>query len=211
MRIEEKIDTGNEIINDVVRECISICNRNGYIINEIEIDFLPSNHTNSLAYFKIPSTKNDRPEIHISNSLKKDRESLKNTILHELAHYLVYKNCLRTGRYLWNDSGDTLLSNPWKGGITKPHGKEWKEIVRVFEQAIGQQIPVSGTDADYDEDALKDIEKNSKYIFQCKKCGNKLYYQRASKFTKEYDKLESDGKPLWKCSDCGGTFEKIKG
>lgn len=122
------------------------------------------------------SKKGDIYAIEISESLLdgEHNEGLKDTIFHELLH--TCPNCMN-------------------------HGSQWKQYAKKVNDTLGYNISrVSSAESKGFNDAELTI-KESKYLFQCQKCGALIGKSRQSRFTRNWT--------LYRCGNCGGELEKI--
>lgn len=111
--------------------------------------------------------------INISERLLSDNipdDGLKNTIIHEILH--TCKDC-------------------------QNHGKEWKKYASIINERYGYKIKRADTakEKGVSED---DLFANAKHKFTCTNCGNSIYRQRESKFTRNYTR--------YRCGICGGKL-----
>ena len=71
-------------------------------------------------------------------------EAIKNTILHELCHYIVWKMGEDNGAYhKYRDKwyyGRGVAKSDWSG-----HGRVWKEVADIVGKATGQNITRTGS------------------------------------------------------------------
>lgn len=115
--------------------------------------------------------------INISSRLLDDDvtdEAAKTTILHELLH-----SC--------PDGGS--------------HTGAWKRYATLVNHAYGYDIKRCTS---YEEKGIVPVEKgiHYKYVYKCKKCGQMIYRQRKSNFTKHHKR--------YRCRLCGEKFKRIK-
>ena len=140
-------------------------------------------------------------------------EAIKNTILHELCHYIVYKWGRKLGVY-YPKNGDWFINrhlgdkSDWSS-----HGRLWRQVAAKVSAATGHDI--KRTDSYATHTGVADYA-NSKYnyILKCKHCGNEFKYTRKTNFVK--DTLAGNGHAdNWWCNCGDGTksqdFEIIKG
>lgn len=115
--------------------------------------------------------------IEISSELLKDEVSDKaaeETMLHELIH--TCKGCFN-------------------------HGPEWKRIAEKVNRAYGYNVKrVTSAEEKGIEVKRPDIKKIAKYKFVCMGCGQEIYRQRESNFTRNSNR--------YRCAICGGSFKQ---
>ena len=148
---------------------------------------------------------------HMANE---PEEAVKNTIYHELCHYIVDKLAIDCGAFYEKRPGKWYLSSDiWNAKDYKGHGKVWKYVANKVGNAVGQDITRTN-DFDLHTEVGKHYDENVKYILKCKHCGYEFKYNRKTDFVK--DVLDGNGHTsnYWcKCDD--GTksheFEIIKG
>ena len=115
--------------------------------------------------------------IDISSELLKDEVSdraAEETMLHELIH--TCKGCFN-------------------------HGPEWKRLAEKVNRAYGYNVKrVTSAEEKGIEIKKPDIKKIAKYKFVCTGCGQEIYRQRESKFTRNPNR--------YICAKCGGSFKR---
>ena len=80
------------------------------------------------------------------------------------------------------------------------HGQLWKAYAAKLNRTFGLQIKGRNS-AEEKGIVVETRKKHIAHSFRCKTCGAVVERQRESRFTKNYR--------LYKCSKCGGRFEKI--
>ena len=101
-----------------------------------------------------------------------DIKALKDTLFHELLH--TCDGCMN-------------------------HGTRWKNYADRVNKAYGYNIKRC-TSAE-EKNIEDDREKLAKYKFVCEDCGQVIYRQKASNFTKNYN--------LYTCGRCHGKFKRV--
>lgn len=141
-------------------------------------------------------------------------EAIKNTIYHELCHYITDKLAIDCGAFEERSPGKWYLNNDvWGAKDYKGHGRVWKYIASRVGSAVGQDITRTNT-FDLHTEVGKHYDENVKYIVKCKHCGYEFKYNRKTDFIK--DVLNGNGHTSNYWCNCGdGTksheFEIIKG
>lgn len=140
-------------------------------------------------------------------------EAIKNTIYHELCHYVVDKIAIdkdiifsKNGK--WYARRGLPYAKNYLG-----HGSMWKHVANIVGKAVGHDITRTNS-YDLHTGVGAHAEEKYNYIIKCKHCGYEFKFVRKSGFVK--DVLDGDGhtKNYWcQCED--GTkshdFEIIKG
>lgn len=141
-------------------------------------------------------------------------EAIKNTIYHELCHYIVWQLGCWTGVYY-------KLDGKWRierSAVIRPsdwdsHGRIWQTVADVVGSAVGQKI--TRTDSYRNHTGVgSHAEDQYKYIVRCKHCGNEFKYAKRTKFITAV--LDGNGHvDRWWCN-CkdgfkGHDFEILKG
>ena len=140
-------------------------------------------------------------------------EAIKNTILHELCHYIVHKWGRKLGVYYPKNGGWYINARLGNKSDWSSHGRLWKEIASKVSAATGQEI--KRTDSYKTHTGVGDYA-NSKYnyIVKCKHCGQEFKYAKRTNFIKAV--LAGNGHTDdWWCNCKDGTkghdFEILKG
>lgn len=197
----------NEVL-DLIDECMEICEKAGYHIDDLQLAEGQNFGTyGQFTFPKNPETGGGTLTLN-SYTYKGDRNELKNTILHELAHYIDFWEQFDEGIIFFNRSCGKYQTR--RDNKFKPHGPRWKAIAAKLSRIGGVNIQRTG-DVPIINDEGKSRKDVAKYVFKCEKCGSEISYMRSSKFTQTYNEIMKNGKPRWTCARCGGKFVKIRG
>lgn len=136
-------------------------------------------------------------------------EAIKNTILHELCHYIVWKMGLDYGAYISKNGGwyygKHIDKSDWSS-----HGRIWREVADIVGRATNQTISRTDNYATH-TGVGKFAQDKYNYIAKCRHCGKEFGYVRKGDFIKSID---SDGHSTWSHSCSDGTksyyFDLIK-
>ena len=141
-------------------------------------------------------------------------EAIKNTILHELCHYVVDKIALDCGA-IYSKNGKWYLNNRdfYNAKDYTGHGKLWKFVASKVSNATGQDITRTNS---YDMHTGVGSHANDsyKYIVKCKHCGNEFKYMKRTKFVDAVISGNGHVEDWWcNCSDGtkGQDFEIVRG
>lgn len=197
------------VISDKIKklfdECVSDLKRIGY---QIDDDIILEESSTASRFGDITSIPDDNGmyRLRISKYLNNETdERIKDTLLHELAHYIVDKKAIRYGIFTQNSRGHwTIL--PGDRGRWLGHGSEWKNVIGFINLRLGTELSRTG-----DSDVFrKAAEDRIKYYVTCKNCGVTLPYMKSTKFVKDPNaKNPYNGHYIWACGTCGksGQFE----
>lgn len=183
MIIKESLK-GNESITDkhmweLIHECIDdIMEKTGYLIED-DLMWLygEGSHTFGTTYY--PQYDGGQFSIVLNKYLINDTDDkIKNTICHELCHYIHNKEMFDDGILYWKDNDTLRYTNRYQQGRDNSHGTRWKEIAREVSRALNLNPPIS-TRSSISNSSIKDYaQSKAKYIVTCKNCGHKSYYDR---------------------------------
>lgn len=155
-------------------------------------------------------------------------EAIRNTVAHELCHYLVDKINLEQGVYVWVNSSTLVVNGFYKRdtGLWKSHGDRWKRVAEEVTKLVGLEKPISVYGSyEVHTGVAKAKDEKMKWSVTCKHCGNELKFLKKTEFVKnpnitKYDYLLSKYGNLylrsksddvlnkdkrhyvWKCSKC---------
>ena len=192
-----------------------------FVLTYDDIDLEIGDALHTFGTFKWPADDEGRGKIILNKYMFEEPEEIvKNTIYHELCHYVVYKWGLQKGVYY------SVGPNRWKQNIRDfyktdwtSHGNVWKRVADKVGSATGQKI--SRTDSYKNHTGVgAEAQNKEKYRFRCTGCGSEFGYTKKTKFVDTYLEMEKwSNKPRWFCKRCGaGThagdkppFEMIKG
>lgn len=205
----------NEKIIKYINECIEELRKLGYEINN-DIEFYEGEGTGTFGSISLPQYGYEYPFILVLNKymFNEPEEAIKNTIYHELAHYIHMNNYIGNDYIFYDyDKGKWFIRKnlygvePYKG-----HGKEWKKIADNISNKLG--IKISRTD-DYETHTGvgQQYEEKVRYIVRCKHCGQELKYMKKTEFVKDPNvKIPGKDKYKWRCGNCNtsGEFEVIE-
>lgn len=234
-KIDESIASKGYITNDRILKLIDECIKTmegisffGYpdeIFHYSDIGFHEGDVLHTFGQFSWPKiygrNMQSNPKITLNkNMFSEPDESIKNTILHELCHFVVYT--MGVYDHIYFIKGTSWCSKKSDNAEWSAHGRKWKEVADIVGRVAGTKI--SRTDSMKTHPGVgQELEKRQKYIFRCKNCGNTFGYTKRTKFVDTYDQMVTAGKyegyPKWGCSKCSAgnhkgdepPFEMIKG
>lgn len=195
----------NSRINNLYRECVDDLRRIGYQIDDdIRVDEMST--TSRLGDMTPVPDDFGMYRLRLSKYLYDETDDvIKDTILHELAHYLVGKKALQSGVFERDKFGEWKIwshdRSRWLG-----HGTEWKKIINYANMRLGTNLERLGDS----EIFRKASEEKVKYFVTCKHCGQVLPYTRMTKFVKDPNAINPITKNyIWACGNChmSGQFE----
>lgn len=171
--VEECIDTMKGLSFGFVNEdCLSYD----------DIDVEEGDTTRTFGTMLMPKTPDDNFKLVLNKHMfDEPEEAIKNTILHELCHYVVDKVAIDRDVVTYKNGGWYLRTNLPFANELKGHGNVWKKVASKVGDATGQDITRLGS---YDVHTgvgqhAKDV---AKYVIQCKNCGRQICYNRRTKF-----------------------------
>lgn len=143
------------LAQECLREADAIGIKYGHIV-EIKVN------TRAVGWLGITRRKADGYHIEISDMLLPDWANdvdIKSTIMHEILHTV--HGCMN-------------------------HGPKWKQLAEYTMRFYPYDISVKGSLEDYYTDAeiYEIMDKKSKYIFYCRKCGKMIYKNRMCDFVR---------------------------
>lgn len=194
-------------IKSLIKECEQIVKNIGLIDFNTDNNFEDLNYyegetSHTFGTFFPPDDEYSNCKIVLNKHLFNEPDDvIKNTILHELAHYINYRDLLDEGLFYWNTSGTKLYIE--SGFKYKSHGEEWKAIANKISNATGLDIKRTDSYNNHTE-VGKHRDSKIKYIVTCTNCGLELPFERRTQFVKDPNRLSSDGKGYyWRCGRCG--------
>lgn len=219
-----------EISDEKIKNYFMDCVDEMYKLNFWDKDFVLHYELINLQYgdtihtfgtFKWPGDEKGEGTLILNKHMFNEPEkAIKNTIYHELCHYVVFKWGVQRGVYYtsswnnWRQNTRDFSKSAWSA-----HGQMWQMVASKVGRAVGQDI--TRTDSYNTHTGVGDeAQKRYKYVFRCTGCGNEFGYTKRTRFVDTYlDMSTWSGKPLWNCPKCGaGThsgdkppFEMIKG
>lgn len=148
--------------------------------------------------------------LSLSAYLLREKENIvKNTIYHELCHYIQMKQQFEKG-VLWYDkrSGIPMRKRKDGRGYEASHGPRWKKIASAVSAVTGLEISRTGAMEEHPE-MQKVLDKSIKYVIKCKKCGQEFPYSRRTEFVRVVQTGINERD--WHCNCGSREFELIKG
>ena len=218
-----KSSINNEQILKYVDECIEEMKKLSFgvkneeaILTYDDIDIKEGNTIHTFGTMRAPKYGyEDNFELVLNkNMFNEPEEVIKNTIYHELCHYVVDKIEINI-RVIYYKNGGWHYNKELGYDIAafKSHGWEWKHVASVVGKATGQNIERLGS---YEQHmGVGEYAKNkAEYVVKCKHCGRVFNYARKTKFiTTVLDGKGNSGSWFCRCPD--GTksheFEILKG
>ena len=213
--LKEMVSKGNIKDGRIIKyieECIdSIKNISFFpesesILNFEGLEFKEGDALKHFGTYMWPKNYNSEGELILNKYMfNESEEAIKNTILHELAHYIVFKWGTDLGVYYerngqwWYDEHNMYYKqkSDWSS-----HGNKWKYVSDKISRATGNKITRTNT-YDLHTEVGKRKEDNVKYILKCKNCGYEYKYHRMCDAVKHYDRVSpTTNKPWYYCTNC---------
>lgn len=200
----------NEKILKYIKECIANLKDLNILRSDWgnDIEYIQNKSVHTFGSMMAPKHKGENFKLTLSEYMFKESErALKNTIYHELCHYIQMKQQLELGILWYNDKNElkfkfSIKSNKYESS----HGGRWKELAERVSKATGYYLTVI-SNYDLHTEVGKQYNKTITYIITCKKCGKEFKYQRKTAFVQAV--LKNDTK-RWYCP-CGcREFELTK-
>lgn len=217
-----KQSVSNTRILQYVNDCIESMKTLHYdgmfdsYINFEDIDIEEGDTLNTFGTLLLPKTLGGAFKLVLNKYMfDEPEETIKNTIYHELCHYVVCKIAIEHG-LLYRVGGKWYLKR-YEDGLTgsdyNGHGTVWKNIAKKVGQAFNQTINRTNT-FDTHTGVGAHASNNYNYVVRCKHCGTIFHYTRMTGFVKSI--LDGNGHTAtWWCRCKDGTkghdFEIIKG
>ena len=140
-----------------------------------------SDNLNTLGMYDWPSVANPEGKIMLNiHTYNDSEESIKNTIYHELCHYVVCKWGIQKGVYI--KSGYEWFNTQASNNDWSAHGRVWKWVADKVGRAIGQSITRTDDSSHIELDKHK--EEIANYILKCKHCGREFKFIKKTDFVK---------------------------
>lgn len=166
--------------------------------DDIDVEETDSVHTFGSMRFQKASGGNFTLSLskHLFNEPDKN---IKNTIYHELCHYIQYKQWIEEGIVYWD--GIKLKCTPeYRTWEESSHGGRWQRIANDVSRLTGSKITRTNN-YEFHNEVGKVAEKRYKYIFHCKKCSSQFKYMKETDFVK--DVLSGNGHSTHYWCHCG--------
>lgn len=232
LEMKGKSQLSNERVSSLIEECCDIMRGltpqflslsqiakkdiSEEILSFDDIEFKEGDALRTFGTFKWPFKDSSAQLILNKHMFEEDDEVIKNTILHELCHYVVFKLGKALNVYRENFKGWVMSKDAQY--LWSSHGRIWKDIANIVSNATGNNITTRTNVSNHKE--VHDYQDSKiKYVFKCKNCGSEVRLFRRTKFVDTYDKISANNKPLWYCTKCKAgshvgdepPFEMIKG
>lgn len=208
-----KGDIKDKRILDLIHGCIDKLREIGYNIED-DIDFKYGSGTHTLGTMSYPVYAHKNYTLTLNDKLfDLSEETIKNTIYHELCHYIVEKKLFAKDIIYYDNLSGRLMRRKkyYKQGTHGPHGTWWQSVAQKVGSATNQDITRL---ANSDEIMNNVVAKREyKYSVTCKNCGNELKYMKATDFVKNPNAKSKNGDWYrWACGRChrSGQFEVKK-
>lgn len=188
---------GREIIKekrilDLIQECIDNIRNIGYIYDE-DMYFMWGDSLNTFGTMKFPDYDGGWYTLTLNkHMIDEDDEAIKNTIYHELAHYLDCKDLLDRGIYTFDWDGRLVTTSKYKRSIHGGHKQSWQKIADDISSKCHTKI--SRTDTYETHTGVGDYYKTRlKWTVTCTNCGMSWSYPtRRSDFCKDPNMTQWD-------------------
>lgn len=169
-------------ILDIINKCISELKSIGYHIDD-DIDFVWGDSTHTFGEMFWPKYQTGYYTLALNKyMIDEPEDAIRNTVLHELAHYINMKDQLWNDIIFWYDSS-TLKYRRAYYNKTKhsAHGTDWKRIAADISSKLHTQITRTNS-FELHPGVGKHRDDKIKYIVKCKNCGNELKYSKKTAF-----------------------------
>ena len=171
----------DEDIRKIFDKCVSTLNSIGYLIDD-DIKVEEVENWDNFGMFLYPKYEGGDCVIQLNKNGYYDKEECENTIYHELAHYLVYKQLYKNGDLMWTGYNKLSIKRSCN---YKPHGEQWRKICDRISAKTHLKFSASTEKELINPNGTTQYD-SAKYVFECP-CGNTLYYQRKTDFVKAFD------------------------
>lgn len=221
------------LLKDCVKDVASIYSN--YSSNlQTELDYIENESSKTFGTMCYPKYEGDSFKLVLNKHMYSEPDdAIKNTIYHELAHFIQMLEQFDNDVVYWSDSdGSLLASTKYRSEYWKSHGTRWRQIADEIGRKFNTEI--HSTDSFTLHTGVGDYAQDKrKWVVKCKHCGHESRYERVTDFVKNpnistYDALVkkygetkvkqrySDSSierfkklPYWSCGLCGakGEFE----
>ena len=211
----------NPHILDLIDECIKDMKNINFgltsqdFITYDDIIFEEGDTIRTFGTMFLPDASSDDFKMVLNRHMfEEPDEAIKNTIYHELCHYVVDKIAIDKGIFYEKYPGKWYMNTNHYGARNyKGHGSMWQYIANRVSNALG--IKISRTDSYETHTGVgAHAEDNYKYIVKCKHCGRVFKYTKRTAFIKSIFDNEGHSND-WYCICDDGTkchdFEIVKG
>lgn len=189
-----------------VEECIDTLNKLGFKIDD-DLELHQGDSLHTFGTFSFPKDDKSSPKLTLNKYMfEEPEESIKNTIYHELCHYLVYKDGVKAGVYFYAN-----LQGKWKYNTTelkkysanfwKHHGYKWKEYADRVGRAVRHDITRTNSYATH-TGVGQQYDKSVKYVVKCNNCNSEIKYTKRTEFVKDPNVIGRSGFYKWSCGKC---------
>lgn len=205
-----------------IEECIAVMKQIKFgfkdeekILTYNDIDTEEGSTISTFGVMSLPTRGSNNFKLVLNKHMfTESEEAIKNTIYHELCHYVVSKIAInldiiytKNGKWYHNKSSHYNFSD-FKG-----HGYQWKRVANIVGRATKQNITRTNT-YDVHTGVGAFAETKYKYIVKCKNCSKEFKYTKRTKFINAV--LAGNGyTENWWCNCPDGRkghyFEIIKG
>lgn len=218
MRGKENIS--DEKILKYIEECIadmktlSFAPYDYLYITYDDIDVEEGDTVRTFGTMYLPQSTNGNFKLVLNKHMfEESEEAIKNTIYHELCHYVVYKMAIENDIFYRKNGHWLIRNNRYDASDYKGHGRKWKQVAQKVSNAFNTEIKRTNNYA-FHTGVAAHAEDKYKYIVKCKHCGNTFKYFKKTDFIKSILDDKGHTEDWWcKCKD--GTkchdFEIIKG
>lgn len=204
----------NECINELKKIDFKFKDSKQFLTFD-DIDFKEGDALTTYGTLSLPENHNSNFKLILNKYMFDDPEEvIKNTIYHELGHYVVSKAAIYL--QIFYSKNNKWYINPaahYSAADFKGHGKIWKQVSNIIGRATNQIITRTSSD-NIHKGVGAQVERAYKYSFKCKHCGKIIKFQKKSNFVK--DVLAGNGHAdNWQCNCPDGyksqDFEILKG
>lgn len=218
MRLNEMKGKGkiSDRLYKLFKECKDALNSIGYNIeNDILLESGDTSRTFGATYWPV-SIYNQNFTIVLNKYMENEPDdAIKNTIYHELCHYINMKQQIEDGIFYWANNYSLKASNKYNNTRDRSHGIKWQNIAKDVTNKLKLPSPITRVNNYTLHPGVgQEAENKYKYIIKCKHCGYTFKFIKKTGFVK--DVLEGNGKATnWHCNCSDGykskDFEIVKG
>lgn len=209
---EARYELNDEKVLTYVKECVKVLSDAGYPATMNDIDCVFSEATKTFGTMSCKRYPSDNYTLTLSKYLSNEPEDvIKNTIYHELCHYLQYKKAFKDGAFYF-DWSNRVKARRELWSIYGGHGRIWKDFAYEVGKLTGQDITRTNSYSQHTE-VGKAYDDKIKYIVKCTHCGNTFKYTKRTAFINDILNGNGHAEHWWCCCKDGTKckdFEILK-
>ena len=180
-----------------VRECVRFLADHGYDAKMSDLALYWDERTTRFGALGWPEDDGGPFRLYLSRHLVGEPEEVvKNTIYHELCHYLAFKEAFEDGAVYWSGSGRLKANAGMDYRKYMHHNAVWKKLASDVGAITGQNINVTDNFTTH-ANVGKAYNSKVKYVARCRHCGHEFTATRLTPFMKSV--IQGDGHTSWYC------------